>query len=619
MNTSSTLSLCMIVKDEESMLSRCLKSAGDYADEIIIVDTGSTDQTVEIARKFGARVYHHPWENDFAKHRNQAISYATCDWILMIDADEELMAGSGNILKKAINKNNIDSIVITNISTFNNGRSEAWNRQTRIFKNLPYISYSDIVHEQLTGINNSKYYPIFFYHRGYDLKKEVTEKKHIRNISLIKEQIKRDPNNYFFHLNLAVTYSIHLEYEKAVEHGITALCLAREQKIAGDNVLWIYYIISSAYLKLDDLDNAEKYATEGANLSQEHLDSRFILMVVSHRKKDWKRLAQVSTELLELFSLLDTSPEKFNSRLIHMTNEEWRVHIALGDMYLHKQRKTEAEQSFKNAESMAANLSECEQIIGDCYRSLGMVQQAEDHYRASMADKSDNSRAIWGLALVKKSQNAFEEYKDLIDSIDVKGINNHDIIFEKGLIALKGGDYSDATAHFNRAIELKPDSFHSYQNLGLSYKGSGDFPNAISSNIKALELRPESTDVRINLGHILYEIGEFDHAKMLIESILEIDSDHVDIQLLLCDILLTNNNMKECVHQCDSILKNLDIPFGLEVTDPSDLADLFILISQTLAGRGNTTLSKMASSIAHRLDPEIKGDKIILSGTHIEH
>ena len=73
----SKISACLIVKNEERLLPQCPGSIKDFVDEIVIVDTGSTDQTVEIARNYGARIYHHPWENDFSMHRNQSLSYAT--------------------------------------------------------------------------------------------------------------------------------------------------------------------------------------------------------------------------------------------------------------------------------------------------------------------------------------------------------------------------------------------------------------------------------------------------------------------------------------------------------------------------------------------------------------
>src|SRR5690606_26747672 len=85
-----SISLCMIVKNEESCLESCLESVQGHVDEIIIVDTGSTDRTVEIAESFNARVIYHDWKQDFASARNESIKYATKEYILQLDADEYL-------------------------------------------------------------------------------------------------------------------------------------------------------------------------------------------------------------------------------------------------------------------------------------------------------------------------------------------------------------------------------------------------------------------------------------------------------------------------------------------------------------------------------------------------
>ena len=83
-----TLSVCMIVKNEERVLGRCLEGVSKVADELIVVDTGSEDRSAEIAAQYTDRVYHHPWQNSFSEARNYASSLATCDYVMWIDADE---------------------------------------------------------------------------------------------------------------------------------------------------------------------------------------------------------------------------------------------------------------------------------------------------------------------------------------------------------------------------------------------------------------------------------------------------------------------------------------------------------------------------------------------------
>ena len=87
-NESSKISVCIIAKNEEKMLQQCLQSVKDIAYEIIVVDTGSTDKTVEIAKNFNAKIYHFEWQDDFALARNESLKYANGDFIFVIDADE---------------------------------------------------------------------------------------------------------------------------------------------------------------------------------------------------------------------------------------------------------------------------------------------------------------------------------------------------------------------------------------------------------------------------------------------------------------------------------------------------------------------------------------------------
>lgn len=142
------LSACMMVKDEEANLPRCLQSIQPFIDELIVVDTGSSDRTIQIAESFGASVYHHAWANDFSLHRNQSIASATGDWILIIDADEEFIFGNGGInhIRQTLQENNgkdAFAIVMKNIQA---GRVTSQTIHPRFFRNGLQCSQKMLVH-----------------------------------------------------------------------------------------------------------------------------------------------------------------------------------------------------------------------------------------------------------------------------------------------------------------------------------------------------------------------------------------------------------------------------------------------------------------------------------------
>lgn len=152
-----TVSLCMIVKNEEGTLPRCLSSIADLVDEIIILDTGSTDNTKEIARRFNARIFDFVWVDDFAKARNQAFAYATQEYILWLDADDQLLPEDRDQFKKLISTlpANTDAVSMP----YNLGYDEYGNvtssiRRHRLVRRSCNFRWVGVVHEYLAVSGN---------------------------------------------------------------------------------------------------------------------------------------------------------------------------------------------------------------------------------------------------------------------------------------------------------------------------------------------------------------------------------------------------------------------------------------------------------------------------------
>ncbi|WP_024865117.1 tetratricopeptide repeat-containing glycosyltransferase family 2 protein [Butyrivibrio sp. FCS014] len=149
-----TVSLCMIVKNEEKNLKKCLESLKGIVDEMIVVDTGSTDKTVEIAKEFGAKVEYFKWVDDFSKARNYAFSLASCDYIYSADADEELDEENRLRfiqLKKDIEELDIDIVQMyyTNQLSFRTVYNFDRELRPKLFKRVRNFVWEDPIHEQV--------------------------------------------------------------------------------------------------------------------------------------------------------------------------------------------------------------------------------------------------------------------------------------------------------------------------------------------------------------------------------------------------------------------------------------------------------------------------------------
>lgn len=142
-----TISLCMIVKNEQKTLERCLCSAKEIADEIIVVDTGSTDKTVEIAKKFTQKVYHFDWCDDFSVARNYAISFALCDYVMWLDADDVVPQKTAKIIKNLKQKMSADVYQLKYDIAFENGKPTFSFFRERIIKNCNRCRFVGAVHE----------------------------------------------------------------------------------------------------------------------------------------------------------------------------------------------------------------------------------------------------------------------------------------------------------------------------------------------------------------------------------------------------------------------------------------------------------------------------------------
>jgi len=241
---SVRLSQCMIVKNEEKNIERALSWAKGFAFEQIVVDTGSTDKTIEIAERMGAKVFHFEWINDFSAAKNFAIEQASGDWIAFLDADEYMVEEDvkklSNILQ-TIESNNMYRKINTAISCplvslDDNGQPFSVHTQLRFFKNAPEIHYVGSIHEILVNLSTPHFSApeISIIHTGYSDSAYADTMKAERNVQMIQAELDKNPDDATLKCYLADSFLRTAPNDVRIMQKVDALyheVLASEQDI----------------------------------------------------------------------------------------------------------------------------------------------------------------------------------------------------------------------------------------------------------------------------------------------------------------------------------------------------------------------------------------------------
>ncbi|MBC7544226.1 MAG: glycosyltransferase, partial [Candidatus Sericytochromatia bacterium] len=207
-----TLAVCLIVRDEATQIDACLQSV-QGADEIIVLDTGSVDDTAKVASRWGAQIHYAAWTEDFAAARNEALAHVTADWVLIIDADERL-EGDLATVRRSIDDHGGDQTVLCPL-VFNHGQDAQSGTRFRVgrcFANLPNHRFKGRIHERVVSTDGEAIIEWAvdtwrFRHEGYSGTPAHRQAKAERNMALLRRWLQEEPTDpdahYYAGLELA--------------------------------------------------------------------------------------------------------------------------------------------------------------------------------------------------------------------------------------------------------------------------------------------------------------------------------------------------------------------------------------------------------------------------------
>lgn len=225
------VSVCMIAKNEEQYIEQCLRKIVRYNMEIVVVDTGSTDRTKEIAAKYTDKLFDFAWCDDFSAARNYAVSRASNNWILILDCDEYVQEIDVAKLRTCMQKypRNVGVAQVRNVYTIMEGgvpKESIQIDEVPRFYNRNYYEYRFRIHEQITPKKSDNYdemtlesfhLPVMIKHYGYDISRQEMLKKQERNLKLLLNSIgETEGMDDYIYFQIGQSYNVLGDYEKAV-------------------------------------------------------------------------------------------------------------------------------------------------------------------------------------------------------------------------------------------------------------------------------------------------------------------------------------------------------------------------------------------------------------------
>ena len=415
-----SVSACMIVKNEEELLPECLDSIRDWVDEIIIVDTGSSDKTIEIAKSYGAKVFHQEWEGNFSKHRNYSLAQATSEWIFIIDADERIITEDIPTLIQSLQNKNV-SIVSINVFNVYGNREETTTflPSVRLWRRSLNLQYEGVVHNLLNlGVEHPVVrVDVRLKHLGYDLSPQKMHEKFIRTKTLLEQQLTENPDNAFALFNYAQLlkadrskgedYPLHnneliiQSAQRAVD--VTSPEIQNERHIH----LMCLNQLGWAYFHEQKYDKAYEYAQMTLSYKKNYLDTLLLVGHIFAQHKIWDKAQDGYKKYLEAQAIYSPQTEVDPLILSHIDDRasanyslgliaEIEQDIQLAKSYYHK--------------SLDANIGFLESNfrLGKIYHQEQNLEMAKKYYQQQAEYSKKTPDLLIELASIAEAENKLE-------------------------------------------------------------------------------------------------------------------------------------------------------------------------------------------------------------------
>jgi len=576
MLADAKISLCMIVKDEEEMLPQALDSVKGLVDEIIIVDTGSTDRTVDIAKEHGAKVFFHPWEDDFSKSRNYSIGYATGDWVFILDADEELSKDSAALLRKVANTCTEEAVSFSvyNIDTDNDQVS--FLPSVRLFRNGRGYTYRGIVHNQITLPKDCPVMraPIRIDHYGYTPSLAEKRGKFERTTGLLRKQILENPNDAFAHFNMAQimrggSQGVALSADILKHASRVTEILSPKDDDHIHILLMAHHQMACAHFNLEAYQDAASCCQKALAIKPDFIDALMTLGHSESQRKNYEGARESFLAFLRAQEAYEASEETRGFILLNLENEhqayyglglieeasgnapvalEWYRKVLLNqDDYLETHRRIgqlcyadgrweEAEAAFRIDLEYRPHGFWAHYCQGDLAVRRESWTEAYDHYLEAHQSNPNHAALPFNLALTAFESGQSDKAHDHLNQMSSEIRNENTSIKLAAKIAYARKDYEVAQSNYEAYLKDSAGDAEGWCDFGNVYFRTEKYEPALECYARALDIAPDLMIARRNRAMVWIQQKQFEQAAPELEQYVADPNVESSSILLLADL-----------------------------------------------------------------------------------
>jgi len=504
--------LCMIVRDNASTIGPCLTSIRPWVGKMVVVDTGSKDDTPKLCKELGAEVFYFPWCDDFSAARNESLRHGRGRWLFWMDSDDTIDETNGRGLRDLVHGRHRPTVLGYVVQVHCPARSGEADDVTQVdhvklIRNRPELRFDGRIHEQiLPAIRKAggevAWTDLFVTHSGYDRSPDGQERKKQRDFRLLRLELAERPNHPFTLFNLGMTYADVNEHEQAVEWLQKSIAHSKPEE---SHLRKAYSLLVYSLSKLERLDEAMRECEAGLGVYPLDTELRFRRAILLGEQKRFQEAIAVYEDVLvrgeeRHFTSIDAGLRSYKTRHNMATTFE-----DMGEF-------VKAEEQWRAVVREVPSFRAGWRGLSGLLLKQGKIKQAEELAAQMASDPFLAAEAAILSAHIALERKDIAEARRMLESATGRFPRDIDLLRTCARVLFEQINAVEAEPVLYALLKLEPDDPSTWCNLGSVRQIQRRFDEAAEAYRQALARRPNCASTHTALGNVLYHAGRTEEA-----------------------------------------------------------------------------------------------------------